>query len=137
MDVEDESIMKATEARLLDFLRKSPQFVIPIYQRPYSWTERECRQLWDDIMRIGRDDSVPAHFIGSIVYVQDGIYQIANPSPLLVIDGQQRLTTVMLLLEALARAVGAGEPIEGFSANKLRKKLTRRTLTASCAIISS
>ena len=43
--------MKATEVKLLDFLKKSPQFVIPIYQRTYSWTEKECRQLWDDILR--------------------------------------------------------------------------------------
>ena len=43
--------MKATEAKLLEFLKRSPQFVIPIYQRTYSWTERECQQLWDDIMR--------------------------------------------------------------------------------------
>jgi uncharacterized protein with ParB-like and HNH nuclease domain len=41
--------MKATEARFLDFLKKSPQFVIPIYQRAYSWAERECRQLWDAV----------------------------------------------------------------------------------------
>lgn len=46
--------MKATEAKLLDFLKKSPQFVIPIYQRTYSWTEPQCRQLWDDILRAGR-----------------------------------------------------------------------------------
>ena len=45
--------MKATEVKLLDFLKKSPQFVIPIYQRTYSWTESECRQLWDDILRTG------------------------------------------------------------------------------------
>ncbi len=45
--------MKATEAKLLDFLRRSPQFVIPVYQRTYSWKERECRQLWDDILRTG------------------------------------------------------------------------------------
>jgi len=51
--------MKATEATLLDFLKKSPQFVIPIYQRTYSWTERECRQLWDDILRTGRKERVP------------------------------------------------------------------------------
>ncbi|WP_449288266.1 GmrSD restriction endonuclease domain-containing protein [Marinobacter salarius] len=38
--------MKATEAKLLDFLKKSPQFVIPIYQRTYSWSEQQCRQLW-------------------------------------------------------------------------------------------
>ena len=42
--------MKATEANLLGFLRKSPQFIIPIYQRTYSWTELQCQQLWDDIM---------------------------------------------------------------------------------------
>jgi hypothetical protein len=47
--------MKATEAKLLDFLKKSPQFVIPVYQRTYSWSEKECRQLWDDIMPTGRE----------------------------------------------------------------------------------
>ena len=47
--------MKATEAKLLDFLKKSPQFVIPIYQRTYSWTEPECQQLWDDILRTGQN----------------------------------------------------------------------------------
>lgn len=40
--------MKATEANLLEFFKTSPQFVIPIYQRTYSWTERECQQLRDD-----------------------------------------------------------------------------------------
>ena len=54
--------MKATEATLLHFLNKSPQFVIPIYQRTYSWTDRECQQLWDDIMRAGRNDEGNAHF---------------------------------------------------------------------------
>jgi uncharacterized protein with ParB-like and HNH nuclease domain/predicted transport protein len=112
--------MKATEARLLEFLKKSPQFVIPIYQRTYSWTERECRQLWDDILRAGRNEAVTAHFVGSIVYVEKGLYQVTAQSPLLVIDGQQRLTTVTLLIEALARAVGDGEPMDGFSAIKLR-----------------
>jgi len=54
--------MKATEATPLQFLNKSPQFVIPIYQRTYSWTDRECQQLWDGIMRAGRNDEVNAHF---------------------------------------------------------------------------
>ena len=61
--------MKATEAKLLDFLKKSPQFVIPIYQRTYSWTEKECRQLWADIVRTGADGKVAVHFVGSIVYI--------------------------------------------------------------------
>jgi uncharacterized protein with ParB-like and HNH nuclease domain/predicted transport protein len=112
--------MKATEAKLLEFLKKSPQFVIPIYQRTYSWGEKECHQLWDDIMRTGRDDAVLAHFVGSIVYVEKGLYSVTAQSPLLVIDGQQRLTTVMLMVEALARVLGESEPFEGFSAKKLR-----------------
>jgi uncharacterized protein with ParB-like and HNH nuclease domain/predicted transport protein len=112
--------MKATEAGLLAFLKKSPQFVIPIYQRTYSWTEKECRQLWDDILRAGRDDSISVHFIGSIVYIEAGLSQVSHQAPLLVIDGQQRLTTVTLLLAALAGAVGDEEPYDGFSARKLR-----------------
>lgn len=111
--------MKATEARLLDFLKRSPQLTIPIYQRTYSWTLRECVQLWDDILRAGRAEDVSAHFIGSIVYIEKGLYQVMGPAPLLVIDGQQRLTTVSLLLAALARHL-AGEPVAGFSARKIR-----------------
>ena len=112
--------MKATEARLLDFLKKSPQFVIPIYQRTYSWTEKECRQLWDDIVRSGRNDNISVHFIGSIVYIEKADSNVTTFEPLLVIDGQQRLTSVTLLLAALAPALGATEPVDGFTTNKLR-----------------
>jgi uncharacterized protein with ParB-like and HNH nuclease domain/predicted transport protein len=117
--------MKATEARLLDVLKRSPQFVIPIYQRTYSWTEKECRQLWDDIIRTGSNDAVSAHFIGSVVYIEKGLYQVTSQSPLLIIDGQQRLTTVTLLLAALAAALDDQpdqnkEPVDGFSPRKLR-----------------
>ena len=112
--------MKASEARLLEFLKRSPQFAIPIYQRTYSWGESECQRLWEDILRTGRDDTVSAHFVGSIVYVEKGLYSVTSPSSLLVIDGQQRLTTLTLLIEALARTLGPSEPIDGFSAKKLR-----------------
>ena len=112
--------MKATEAKLLDFIKKSPQFVIPIYQRTYSWTEKECKQLWDDIIRAGKDDAISVHFVGSIVYIEQGLSQVTHQSPLLVIDGQQRLTTATLLLAALAEAVGDTEPAEGFSAAMLK-----------------
>lgn len=122
--------MKATEAKFLDFLKKSPQFVIPIYQRSYSWTERECRQLWDDIVRTGKNRSVSAHFVGSIVYVEKGLYSVSSQSPLLVIDGQQRLTTVTLLIEALSRAIGDSEPVEGFSSTKLRGYYLLNTMEA-------
>jgi uncharacterized protein with ParB-like and HNH nuclease domain/predicted transport protein len=117
--------MKATEANLLEFIKKSPRFIIPIYQRIYSWTERECRQLWDDILRAGASPEIKAHFMGSVVYIQDGLYQVTTNSPLLVIDGQQRLTTITLLVTALADALekksdDAREPIDGFSPRKLR-----------------
>ncbi len=112
--------MKATEAKLLDFLKKSPQFVIPIYQRTYSWTEKECRQLWDDILRCGSDDSIAVHFVGSIVYIEKADSNVVTWEPLLVIDGQQRLTTVTLLIAALAKATGETEPLDGFSAELLR-----------------
>jgi uncharacterized protein with ParB-like and HNH nuclease domain len=112
--------MKASEASLLAFLRKSSQFLIPIYQRTYSWTDKECRQLWDDILRAGSNESVSVHFVGSIVYIETGLSQVSQQSPLLVIDGQQRLTTVTLLIAALANALGDSEPVDGFSARKLR-----------------
>ncbi len=115
-----ERVMKATEAKLLGFLKKSPQFVIPIYQRTYSWADRERRQLWDDVLRAGRSDAITAHFVGSIVYIEKDIYHVSSQSPLLVIDGQQRLATVMLMIEALARHLGDSEPVDGFSAKKLR-----------------
>lgn len=122
--------MKATEAKLLKFIRKSPQFVIPIYQRSYSWSEKECRQLWDDIVRAGEDEKINAHFIGSIVYIEKGIYQVTSQSPILVIDGQQRLTTVSLLIAALAEKLDAlpedeQEILEGFSPRKLRNYYLR------------
>ncbi len=115
--------MKATEANLLKFLKKSPQFVIPIYQRNYSWTEDQCRQLWTDLLRAGRLEKVTAHFIGSIVYVERGLSNVVQQEALLVIDGQQRLTTSTLLIAALAKhfeSKGIGELLETFSAKKLR-----------------
>ena len=120
--------MKAVETKLLQFLHKSTQFVIPIYQRTYSWTEPECDQLWDDIIRAGDRDDVAAHFMGSIVYVERDSYSVTVQSPLLVIDGQQRLTTITLILEALARYLGDTEPVDGFSEKKIRTYYLRNTV---------
>jgi len=117
--------MKATEARFLDFIKKSPQFIIPIYQRTYSWTREECQQLWNDIIRAGEDAKVNAHFVGSIVYIEKGLYQVSSQSSLLVIDGQQRLTTLLLLITVLTQFLetlpdSEREPLDGFSPRKLR-----------------
>lgn len=112
--------MKAKEAKLLNFLQTAPQLVIPIYQRIYSWSLKECEQLWDDILRCGRDENNQGHFIGSVVYIENGLYSVTSQSPLLIIDGQQRITTVSLLIAALAEAVGNEEFIEGFNQAQLR-----------------
>ncbi|EMG94872.1 hypothetical protein HMPREF1399_00417 [Helicobacter pylori GAM118Bi] len=92
--------MDAKATTLLKFFEEhqNNQFVIPIYQRVYSWGKEQCEQLWDDIIKIGGNDKMNGHFIGSILYVLDGN---TPSSPLLIIDGQQRLTTITLLLIAL------------------------------------
>ncbi|MGL2521563.1 GmrSD restriction endonuclease domain-containing protein [Helicobacter pylori] len=92
--------MKAEATTLLGFFEENQnnQFVIPIYQRLYSWEKEQCEQLWDDIIKIGGNDKMNGHFIGSILYVLDGN---TPSSPLLIIDGQQRLTTITLLFIAL------------------------------------
>jgi len=113
--------MKAIQSNLLEFISRSSQFVIPIYQRAYSWTENECLQLYKDIVRAGANNKIGAHFIGSIVYVQEGQYSVTAQSPLLVIDGQQRLTTVTLLLAALADLLDdEQEIIDGFSKEQIQ-----------------
>ncbi len=112
--------MKANETSLLNLLQNAKQFAIPLYQRSYSWTTTECSQLWRDLVSAGRDDHLDAHFVGTVVYIEKDQYQIAHHNAVLVIDGQQRLTTAMLLLEALARHVGDQEPLDGFSGRKIR-----------------
>lgn len=97
--------MKATETNLLSFLKGPKQFLIPIYQRRYSWTLSQCQQLWSDVIKAGTNDAVRGHFIGSVVYVERGLYQISAVPQLLVIDGQQRLTTLTLLLDAYGDAL--------------------------------
>ncbi len=93
--------MEADATTLLNFIKDNQknQLVIPIYQRVYSWEKEQCKQLWDDIIKIGGDDKMDGHFIGSILYVLDGITHSGNT--LFIIDGQQRLTTITLLLTAL------------------------------------
>ncbi|WP_231208562.1 DUF262 domain-containing protein [Helicobacter pylori] len=94
--------MKADATTLLNFIKgnQKNQLVIPIYQRVYSWEKKQCKELWDDIIKIGGDDKMGGHFIGSILYMlEDGTTHSNNA--LLIIDGQQRLTTITLLLIAL------------------------------------
>src|SRR5665213_185318 len=90
--------MKANETKVEDFLSSNKtQFVIPVYQRNYDWSIGQCKQLLDDILTVGTNKKMNAHFIGSIVYVHDDVYQTSRIKELTVIDGQQRLTTLTLI----------------------------------------
>ncbi|GAA8742990.1 hypothetical protein HpDR98_05250 [Helicobacter pylori] len=116
--------MEAKEATLLRFFEENQnnQFVIPIYQRLYSWEKEQCKQLWDDIIKTGGNDQIEGHFIGSIVFVHDGIYT-TNYNELLIIDGQQRLTTITLLLIALRNYLNdEDEFLEKFSRQKIQNR---------------
>lgn len=97
--------MHAQETDFISFLEGSKQFQIPIYQRKYSWAPEHCEKLFDDILKAGKDDEIPSHFFGSIVYVLEGVYSATGVKRLLVIDGQQRLTSLMLLLFSLSKAI--------------------------------
>jgi uncharacterized protein with ParB-like and HNH nuclease domain len=112
--------MKAVEANFLKFLSKSDQLEVPIYQRTYSWTRPECLQLWNDVVRAAHED-VSAHFIGSIVYIDTGIHQVMGANAIEVIDGQQRLTTISLLILAIARELEAEGDDSATAGRKLIK----------------
>ena len=95
--------MRAKQANLLNFLKSSLQLTVPTYQRTYKWGEKQCTQLWNDILDIGSRKNGD-HFLGSIVYFpKDDPSLVTATTQLYIIDGQQRLSTITLILEALAR----------------------------------
>ncbi|MEO8007125.1 MAG: DUF262 domain-containing protein, partial [Betaproteobacteria bacterium] len=103
--------MKAKDIALPDFLNGTKQFMVPIFQRDYSWGLKNCQQLWNDIVRVGRNPLSQGHFLGSVVYIA-AVDTMAGMPRWLVIDGQQRLTTVTLLLIALRERLATVSPDE-------------------------
>lgn len=103
--------MKAEDTRFTRLFEGPKQFIVPVFQRDYSWGTKHCHQLWKDIIRAGSHEHIKAHFIGSIVYIaaEDTSATITR---WLVIDGQQRLTTVTLLLAALRDRLSEGQTAE-------------------------
>lgn len=115
-------LLKASETNFLKFLQGTKQFIIPIYQRKYSWTIEQCKQLWNDIVRAASDEEIKGHFVGSIVYIEKGLYQISAVPQLLVIDGQQRMTTLTLLLAALGKALRESEEKTEITSKKVKNR---------------
>ncbi len=95
--------MKANELPIINFLQaQNVQFIIPVYQRNYDWTNSECKELLNDIVAVETENR-GTHFIGSIVFIHEGIYSTNEVKELVIIDGQQRLTTISILHVALYR----------------------------------
>ena len=104
--------MNAQDQPITQVLNGAKQFIVPIFQRDYSWGTKQCKQLWDDIIRVGSDENVKSHFLGSVVYVAAEETNAAITRWLLI-DGQQRITTIILLLAALRdRMLELGLPAE-------------------------
>ena len=93
--------MKAIDFPFTKIINGTTQFVIPVFQRDYTWdAETQCAQLWRDVLRASRTSGERGHFLGSIVYIATGD-SLAGFTRWMLIDGQQRLTTLTLLLAAL------------------------------------
>lgn len=94
--------MKGSASHLLEFLEGSrKRFIIPVYQRNYDWKQENCKQLFDDLVQVIRENK-QSHFFGSIVsyaHLRDEV---------VLIDGQQRITTVSLILIAMINAMKQG-----------------------------
>ena len=80
------------------------RFIIPVYQRNYDWKIENCKQLLDDLIRVIQDNR-ESHFFGSIVSVAN---VHGATSELLIIDGQQRITTISLLFLAMVNLMDEG-----------------------------
>jgi len=112
--------MKATSANFLSVIKGPKQFVIPIYQRTYSWHQAQCEQLFKDIIRVSHSENIHGHFVGSVVYFQESIHTVSDVPRLLIIDGQQRLTTITLLIAALAEFMNKNDSSLETSPTKLQ-----------------
>ncbi len=120
--------MKGSEAKMLGFMEGADKrYVIPVYQRNYDWKNDNCRQLYDDLKRIILDKR-ESHFFGSIV---SSVVPNGGKIEYHIIDGQQRLTTVSLLLLAICNLVSNGEVTS--AEEKLDEQISQRFLIAPWA----
>nr|WP_304147153.1 DUF262 and DUF1524 domain-containing protein [Methanobrevibacter smithii] len=93
--------MRAGNTTLNEFLTRQIKMNIPIYQRKYNWSLDECKQLFEDILSIGKDETRKSYFIGSIVVKKDSEELLDPLAEVTLIDGQQRITTLTLIYCAL------------------------------------
>src|SRR6266567_948237 len=112
--------MKPNSATLAEILSKQNQYVVPVFQRFYRWERPQWEKLWENILELRRPESTGKHFMGFLVFFPETTAQLDQR--LHVIDGQQRLTTLSLLLIAIRDAAEE----KGF--NDLAREVTERYL---------
>lgn len=107
-------MVQAVNGTLAGVLEGKKQYQVPLYQRVYSWGRKHLDQLWSDVLELARalqDDPKASHFIGSLVLASSPDFGAVGVNKFLVVDGQQRLTTLSLLLAALRdHLIETGEP---------------------------
>ena len=91
--------MQAINTTFRQLIDGTKQFIIPVFQRDYAWDTPNWQQLWNDISRTAVGNGDRGHFVGSVVHIPDST--VATRPSQLVIDGQQRLTTLTILCAAL------------------------------------
>ncbi|WP_169811545.1 GmrSD restriction endonuclease domain-containing protein [Nocardia harenae] len=101
--------MKANETTLRSLLQGERQYVVPLYQRRYSWERRHLKKLWDDLLTVIETGDDASHFLGSVVLAPSPANTPAGVQGWLVVDGQQRLTTLSILLCAIRDHVHAAD----------------------------
>lgn len=116
--------MITKQDRFLDFLgQEGMQFVIPVYQRPYSWTPRQCRELWEDICRAGSQQT--SHFMSMVLFrpIEGAEGDLRRVD---IIDGQQRIATMTILLSVLKDHLAVtGETVDGLSAQDIENRFLK------------
>jgi uncharacterized protein with ParB-like and HNH nuclease domain len=92
--------MHANETHVQRILDGVQQYVVPLFQRPYSWERKQWQALWDDLSELCEDEGPRNHFIGSIVTMPERSVP-EGVSKFVLIDGQQRITTLLVILAAI------------------------------------
>jgi uncharacterized protein with ParB-like and HNH nuclease domain len=92
--------MQASETKLQDIIEGTKQYIIPMFQRSYSWKKENWQLLWEDILELYENEQPCPHFMGSMVTIPSHNSLPQGVTKYILIDGQQRLTTIFILVTA-------------------------------------
>ncbi|WP_409969201.1 DUF262 and DUF1524 domain-containing protein [Bengtsoniella intestinalis] len=117
--------MDAKKGNIFEVLNSDRQFIIPVYQRIYSWEISQCKKLWQDIVDMQKKGRV-GHFVGSIVNIAEQVMP-TGVQKYMIIDGQQRMATLTILLVALRDYVAENQDSATLNSNMITDKYLKNT----------